>query len=115
MLVSDGEGSQIVRCVGPSPRRPPPRAKSQEGSRQPGRRSLVVRTPAVARGTSAERRFSRASRSDAAAALLPFFDEPADSLVDILAGLFDLFHVQAAPSDAIIRDADNGDSPHRER
>ena len=33
----------------------------------------------------------------------------------ILAGLFDLFHVEPAPSDAIIRDAENGDSPHRER
>jgi hypothetical protein len=52
---------------------------------------------------------------DAAAALLPFFDEPADGLVDILAGLFDLLHVEPAPSDAIIRDAEKGDSPHRKR
>ena len=49
------------------------------------------------------------------AALLPSFDEPVDGLVDILAGLFDLFHIEPPPSDAIIRDAENGDSPHRER
>jgi hypothetical protein len=46
---------------------------------------------------------------------LPFLDERADGLVDILAGLLDLFHVEAAPNDAIIRDADKGYSSHRER
>jgi hypothetical protein len=48
-------------------------------------------------------------------ALLSFSNEPADDLVNILAGLFDLFHVEATPSYVIIRDAENGDSSQRER